>query len=125
MKKILLLLAVAAVVVVFLNRERLYLRDPIASVTRDGAKEAGVQVFINYSNDVLLEKDRAPMYLTLVQHGQRVGTPVGLKCLHYLVCRTDAAVSTMILERTSTVESMSSKYLRFRGEGRETVVQLY
>jgi len=126
-KKILFLLFVVAVVFVIWNRERLYVRDPLGSVTRDGVKETGVQVYINYSNDVLLENDHAPMYLTLVQHGQRVGTPVGLKCLHYVVCRTDAAVSTMVLEGGDfLVESMSSKFVRFRGgDGRETVVALY
>ena len=127
MKKILLLLFVVAVVFVLWNRERLYVRDPLGRVTRDGVKEAGVQVYINYSNDVLLENDKAPMYLTLVQHGQRMGTPGGLKCLHYLVCRTDSAVSTMVLEGGKfVVESMSANFVRFRGgDGRETVVRLY
>jgi hypothetical protein len=125
-KKFLFLLVIVVVVFVIWNRERLYLRDPLGFVTRDGVTEGGVQVYINYSNDVLLENDRAPMYLTLVQHGQRVGTPVGVRCLHYVICRTDAAISPMVFEENFSVESMSSRFVRFRGgDLRETVVKLY
>jgi hypothetical protein len=124
-KRLLLVLFLMVVVFVIWNRERLFVRDPLGSVTRGGVREAGVQVYINYSNDVLLEKDDVPMSLTLVQHGQRVGVPIGLKCLHYLVCRTDAAVSTMILERKFTVEFMSAKFVRYLGgDGVERVVHM-
>jgi hypothetical protein len=127
MKKILLLLFLVALLFVVLNRNRLYLRDPLATVTRDGATQSGVQVYINYSNDVLLESDKPPMYLTLVQHGERLGTPIGLRCLHYVVCRTDAAESTLLLGGgKSSVISMSSKAVTFRDEdGRQSVVTLH
>ncbi len=127
MKKILLLLVVFVALFVFWNRERLYLRDPVATVSRDGVKQSGVQVYINFSNEVLLESDKAPMYLTLVQHGQRVGTPVGLKCLHFVVCRTDSAVATMVLEGPKArVESMDSKSVSFLdGDGRPVLVTLH
>lgn len=127
MKKILLLLVLLFAVFLVLNRERLYLRDPKASVTRDGVKQSGVQVYINFSNEVLLETDTAPMSLTLVQHGQRVGTPVGLKCLHFVVCRTDSAMATMVLVGSKArVESMDSKSVSFRGgDGVETSVRLF
>ncbi len=127
MKKILLLLLVVVTLFVVWNRERLYLRDPVATVSRDGVKQSGVQVYINFSNEVLLESDKAPMYLTLVQHGQRVGTPVGLKCLHFVVCRTDSAVATMVLEGPKArVESMDSKTVSFLdGNRRRVVVTLH
>jgi hypothetical protein len=126
-KKILLLLLVVVTLFVVWNRERLYLRDPVATVSRDGVKQSGVQVYINFSNEVLLESDKAPMYLTLVQHGQRVGTPVGLKCLHFVVCRTDSAVATMVLEGPKArVESMDSKTVSFLdGNRRRVVVTLH
>jgi hypothetical protein len=126
-KKILLLLFVIAVLFVAWNRQRLYLRDPLANLALDGVKQTGVQVYINYSNDVLLEADKPPMSLTLVQHGGRLGTPVGLKCLHYFVCRTDAAESTLVLEAgKASVESMSSKAVTFRThDGHTSVVTLH
>jgi len=127
MKKILLLLFLVAALFIVLNRQRLYLRDPLASLAVDGVKQNGVQIYINYSNDVLLENDHTPMYLTLVQQGSRLGTPVGLRCLHYLVCRTDAAESTLVLEGgKASVESMSSKAVTFRThDGQTSVVTLH
>jgi hypothetical protein len=126
-KKILILLLVVAALFVVLNRQRLYLRDPLASLTLDGVEQPGVQIYINYSNDVLLENDHPPMYLTLVQQGGRLGTPVGLKCLHYIVCRTDAAESTLVLESgKAAVESMSSKAVTFQThDGHTSVVTLH
>ena len=123
MKKILSLLLVVAVLFVFWNRERLYLRDPLASLAVDGVKQTGTQIYINYSNDVLIENDHTPMSLTLVQQGSRLGTPVGLRCLHYVVCRTDAAESTLVLEGgKAAVESMSSKAVTFRTHDGQTSV---
>ena len=127
MKKILFLLFAVAVIFVIWNRERLYMRDPLGEVTRDGVKQAGVQVYINYANDVLLESDKPPMYLTLVQHGDRIGTPLGLRCLHYLVCRADAATATLLLQGAGAhVNSLSSKLISFRaGDGSAWIVKLY
>ena len=77
MRKLILLLVVVAVVFVVWNRQRLYVRDPLGSVVRDGVKEQGAQVLINYSNDVLLQNYNAPMYVTLIQHGEPCGDAGG------------------------------------------------
>ena len=62
---------------IWINRERVYLRDPIATVYRDGVEQSGIQVFQNYSNDVLIEKDSDPdPYRILIQGWNQVpGTP--------------------------------------------------
>ena len=62
MKKWMILTLVIAVIAVFVayNRNRLFVRDPLGSVTRNGAKEAGAQVYINFSNDALIENDNPP-----------------------------------------------------------------
>ncbi len=126
MKRVILLLLLIAVVFVAYNRERVFVRDPLGSVTRDGAKEGGAQVYINYSNDVLIENDRAPMYTTLVQANRPIGTPNHLKCIHWLVCMTDADSAGMAaLDDHAQIESMSNKAVQFRDEGgREAVVSL-
>ncbi len=126
MKKLIALLALVAIVFAVYNRERLFVRDPLGSVTRDGVKEQGAQVFINYSNDVLIENDNPPMYVTLVQHGQPVGTPAKLGCIHYVVCMTDADVATLIApEAGAAVTSMTDKAVEFRdASGRATLVKL-
>jgi hypothetical protein len=124
-RKFILLLVVLAVVFVVWNRQRLYVRDPLGSVVRDGVKEQGAQVLINYSNDVLLQNYNAPMYVTLVQHGDRVGTPGTLHCVAYAMCLLDADVPAFIATDEGAKVTMSGKAVEYRDtSGRDTVVTL-
>jgi hypothetical protein len=127
MKKLLLLLLIIAIVFAAWNRQRLYLRDPLATVLRDGVKEPGAQVLINYSNDVLLQNYNAPMYVTLVQHGQPTGTPATLHCVAYALCMTDANPATLIdADQHAAAHSMSSSAVEFTDtKCRETLVKLH
>ena len=126
MKKLLLVLVIVGVAFVLYNRQRLFIRDPLGSVVCDGVKEGGAQVYINYTNDVLLENDDAPMYVTLVQHGQPIGTPAKLSCLHWVACLTDADVATKIaVDPKMTSGVMSGKIVEFRDGERHTVVTLH
>ena len=117
---------VVGIVFVVYNRQRVFVRDPLGSVTRNGVKEAGAQVFINYNNDALIENDNPPMYTTLVQHGQEIGSPANLKCVHWMMCLTDADVATMsAVAPGAKVDSMTSAAVTFHSaEGRQTVVAL-
>jgi hypothetical protein len=126
MRKLIALLVVVAVVFVVWSRQRLYVRDPLGNVTRDGVKESGAQVYINYSNDVLLQNYHAPMYVTLVQHGDRVGVPAVLHCVAYVACLLDADVATLaVADAGAQVESMGAKTVSFRdAQGRAAVVTL-
>ncbi len=92
MKKILALIVLAVVVFLLLNRQRVFLWDPIATISRDGLKVEGARAMINYSNDVLLEDGSAgKKRLYLVQQWNKVvGAPsVPLRCLQFLGCMTD------------------------------------
>ena len=124
MKKWIALLIIVAVVFVVVERKRVYVRDPLANVTRAGDKVGGEQVYINYYSDVLLENDNPPMLVMLVEKGQPIGTPTKLRCIHWLACLTDAdAASTLPLN--ANVQSMSGKSVRFRDEdARPWVVDL-
>ena len=125
MKKVLLLLFVVFLVFVVYNRQRLYLRDPLGGVMRDGVKEDGAQVFINYSNDVLLENDNAPMYMTVIQHENHVGAPAKLMCMHFVVCLADADVVTLVSAAPNVVvDSMTGKAVSYHQGKRVTVVGL-
>ena len=98
MKKILLLVFLVVLGFIWVNRGRVYVRDPLATVYKTAAggggevKQSGVQVYIDYSNDVLLEQDAEPGgYRVLVQGWNKMpGTPVVLKCLRWMVCMADA-----------------------------------
>ncbi len=55
MKRILIvgILLLGVFVVVF--RQRIYVRDPLGKVERSGVAQDGTRLYINYSNDVLVE----------------------------------------------------------------------
>jgi hypothetical protein len=133
MKKLIAAIIVVLIVLAVIYRQRLYLRDPLGSVTRDGAKEDGAQVYINWSSDVLLENDNPPagtrgeMTLTLVQHDRPIGVPRQIHCLHWLICFTDADQATLTAPDPGTfIRSMSSKRVLFHDyNGREAIVTLY
>lgn len=127
MKKLLVLAFVVLMVLILLHRQRVFVRDPLAKVYKsqkpadgksqkpdkaseradvaDGVKQDGVQVYINYSNDVLLSRDDTPgAYRILVQHWNKMpGTPIELKCIHSMACLTDADhASTIPINTTAT-----------------------
>lgn len=126
-KKWIALGLVVVLIFVAYNRNRLFVRDPLGSVTRNGAKEAGAQVYINYSNDALIENDNAPMYVLLVQHNNHAGSPTELHCLHWLLCMTDADAAALLQPSPPiAVEEMTGKSVRFvDSDKRETVVALH
>jgi hypothetical protein len=138
MKRLFLLAFLIIMALIMLNRQRVFVRDPLASVytstAPDGTgavKQSGVQVYINYSNDVLLVKDSQPGgYTLLVQHWNKTpGTPVQLKCIHWMACLTDkdqAAVLPVQLNGNNDphVEMKDREVSFFDAQGARTRVQL-
>jgi hypothetical protein len=124
MKKLLFVILVVVIAFLYINRQRVYVRDPLASLTRNGVPESGAQVFINHSNDVLIENDNPPMYTTLVQHGLPVGAPTKIYCLHWVVCMT-TDVHPPLLGTVAPAEAMTDKLITYRDrDGRTAIVTL-
>ena len=93
MKKLLLLLTIGLVVFVVVYRQRIYVWDPLAMVSRDGVKQGGVRVMINYSNDILVDDGSSAKHTVyLVQNWNKVAEyPTGpVHCIEYLACMTEA-----------------------------------
>jgi hypothetical protein len=88
MKKFaILLLTVLAVWAIF-NRHRIFVRDPRAAVYRNKVKQTGEAVYINSSNEILLEKDGKR---TIVQNWDMMAaTPAALTCVRWMACLTGA-----------------------------------
>jgi hypothetical protein len=126
LKKLFLLIFVVFIVFVLIDRQRIFLRDPLGSVTRDGVKEDGAQVYINYTNEVLLQNENPPAYMTLVQAAGHMGTPGALKCIHWMACLTDADVATLIDPQANAQPAqMNGKLVEFRdAQGRDVKVTL-
>jgi hypothetical protein len=117
----LILIAGALLLVVFVAvfHQRIFLRDPLAKVELNGIAQDGTRVYINYSNDVLVE-DAAAGRRYLVEGWNGVpGVPKHLACLTALACLTDADEATVFpLRRTPNQvrAAMSAKEVTFADE---------
>ena len=90
MKRILIVGTLLLVVFVAVFRQRIFMRDPLGKVERGGAAQDGTRLYINYSNDVLVE-DSTRHQFVLVQGWKKLpGVPQHLFCLTGLTCWTDA-----------------------------------
>jgi hypothetical protein len=90
LKRILIVGTLLLVVFVALFRQRIFVRDPLGTVERNGVAQDETRVYINYSNDVLVE-DAARHQFVLVQGWSALpGVPQHLFCLTGLMCWTDA-----------------------------------
>jgi hypothetical protein len=84
---------------IVLNRQKVFVRDPLATVNRNDVRQSGVDVFINYSDDVLIDREDndSGSYWTLLQGWNQVpGTPTVLRCLRWMACLTDADHATTL-----------------------------
>ncbi len=131
MRKLLVLLFLLLIGFILLNRQRIYLRDPLASVMREGQPASGIKVLINYSNDVLLDDASVPgqRRIYLVQHwNQRLEIPTApLKCLYGLACLLDAdhARASVLRSGKAGAVNMSNTQVSFVNEtGAIEVVRL-
>jgi hypothetical protein len=89
-RKILVIGTLLLVIFVVVFRQRIFVRDPLGKVERNGVAQDGTRLFINYSNDVLVE-DAVQHRFVLVQAWSGLpGVPQHLFCLTGLVCWTDA-----------------------------------
>lgn len=127
MGRILLVLTVVLVAFVAVYRERIYLRDPLGSVTRAGEKVPDTRVFINYGNDVLVQ-EAGGSQMWAVQHWNGLQTvPAGLTCVQGIMCLAPAERLTG--EAGSVLSSheavMTPREVNFvDGEGRPVQVAL-
>ena len=90
MRKYLVVAVVLFAVFVAVFRQRIFVRDPLGSVEKNGIAQDTTRVFINYGNDVLVQ-DTAAGRFVLVEGWNRVpGVPKHLACFTGLACWTDA-----------------------------------
>jgi hypothetical protein len=119
LKKILIVGALLFAIFVGVFRQRIFLRDPLGKVQRNGAVQDGVRLYINYSNDVMVE-DSASHTFVLVQGWSALpGVPQHLFCFTGLMCWTDADKATVFPAEGiggKTKATMSGKEVTFIDE---------
>jgi hypothetical protein len=119
LRKILTFAVLLLIVVVAVFRERIFLRDPLGKVERNGVAIEGARVFINFSNDVLVEEPGTERRYLVQDWNAVPGVPQVLGCLQGLVCWTDADhAATFPLDGrgTGARATMSAKEVRFVDE---------
>lgn len=95
MRKILIVGTLLLLVFVAVFRQRIFVRDPLGKVERHGIAQDGERLYINYSNDVLVEDSEKHTFV-LVQGWSGVpGVPQHLFCFTGLLCWTDADRATV------------------------------
>ncbi len=119
MRKILVLVVLLLIVVVAVFRQRIFLRDPLGKVERNGVAIDGARLFINFSNDILVEEPGTERRY-LVQGWSGVpGVPQILGCVQGLLCWTDADHATVFPldgRGAGTRAVMSAKEVTFTDE---------
>jgi hypothetical protein len=90
LKRIRIVWTLLLVVFVAVFRQRIFLRDPLGKVERNGAAQDGTRLYINYSNDVLVEDSARHQFVLVQGWNARPGVPQHLFCLTGMVCWTDA-----------------------------------
>ena len=124
-KQGLFLLFVAFASFVISHRGTLYLRDPLGKVSIDGVKKDGALVYINYSNDVVLDHPDVVGGRMIVQHGEHAGTPEPLACFRKFACMTADNVAALTVPMPVHVSQMTGSRVEFRDTlGRDVAVVL-
>jgi hypothetical protein len=117
MKKVLIGGVILLLAAIYVFRQRVYLRDPVATVYRDEVKQSGIQVFINNDAELLLVKDGPGAYRLLVQHWDSFpGTPVSLICLPWIACVTEANNAPKLAVASNGAGSYDPKVLMTSNE---------
>ena len=125
MRKLLVGMVLVFVVLVMVYRQRLFLRDPLGKVERAGVRQAGEKVFINYSNDVLLQAPDGTQSILVQGRGATPGQPERLFCVRELMCLTDADQAPVFPLGAKQLPVMTSDEVHFNdASGVSVAVQL-
>jgi hypothetical protein len=90
LRKILIVGTLLLALFVAVFRQRIFVRDPLGKVERNGVAQDGMRLYINYSNDVLVENSARHQFVLVQGWNKLPGVPQHLFCLTGMVCWTDA-----------------------------------
>jgi hypothetical protein len=128
LRKILVVGTLLLVIFVAVFRQRIFLRDPLGKMERNGIAVDGARLFINFSNDVLVEEPGTERRYLVQGWSGLPGVPQILGCVQGLVCWTDAdhaAVFPLDGHGAGAKAVMSAKQVTFADEtGAQVRVQL-
>ena len=116
------------VIFVAVFRQRIFLRDPLGKMERNGVAVDGARLYINFSNDVLVEEPGTARRYLVQGWSAMPGVPQILGCVQGLACWTDAdhaSVYPLDGRGAGAKAAMSAKEVTFADEtGAKVRVQL-
>ena len=124
MRKILIVGTLLLAVFVAVFRQRIFVRDPLGKVERNAVALDGKRLYINYSNDVLVEDSEKHTFVLVQGWSMVPGVPQHLFCFTGLLCWTDAdraAVFPVEDIGGRTRAAMSAKEVTFADESGASV----
>ena len=96
MRKLFVLVVLVFIGFVAVNRQRIFLRDPLGKMYRNAVPVENARIFINFSNDVLVE-ETTDQRMMIVQNWNKIpGTPKALTCMNGMACWADADHAEMV-----------------------------
>jgi len=127
-RRILVVGTLLLVIFVAVFRQRIFLRDPLGKMERNGVAVDGARLFINFSNDVLVEEPGTARRYLVQEWSGVPGVPQILGCIQGLACWTDAdhaAVFPLDGRGAGSRALMSAKEVTFTDEtGARVLVKL-
>ena len=113
---------------VVVYRDRLYLRDPLGRLERDGRRVEDARVFINYSNDVLVQEKQGTRMFVVQNWSHAATVPAGLTCVQGMLCLTPAdrvvdAQSEGGAQTTAVMSSREASYTDAAGSRVRVVIR--
>jgi len=113
MRRFILLTLVALIALAAIYRDRLFLRDPLGRLERNGVAVSGARVFINYSNDVLVQEDSGRQMFVVQNLNKLPGSPTGLTCIQGMLCVTPSDQAVPGLPEPGKEAVMSNRDVSF------------
>lgn len=113
MRKLLFLTLIVLVALAVIYHDRLFLRDPLGKLERNGVVVNDARVFINYSNDVLIQEDDGHRMFVVQNYNKLPGSPAGLTCIQGLLCVTPSDQAVPGSAEPSNRAQMSDREVSF------------
>lgn len=117
MRKFILLLTVALIALAVVYHQRLFLRDPLGRLDRNGVPVPDARIFINYSNDILVQENGGRQMFVVQNVNKLAGSPAGLTCIQGLLCITPSDQAVPGNPEPRQEAAMSDREVAFTDDG--------
>lgn len=113
MRKLFLLITIVLIALAVIYHDRIFLRDPLGKLERNGAAVDGARIFINYSNDILVQEDGGRRMFIVQNYNKLPGSPTGLTCIQGMMCVTPSDQASSDIADSANKAQMSSREVSF------------